>query len=99
MKKAKRESVVGLQEWWSYQARTRAAVRPESDVIDWDEGIEVQEEWLSREMCEQRLREEAERRAAPTVRRVAMPRVTPVVEIEDVALASAALAATALDTA
>jgi hypothetical protein len=65
MKKAKKEGGVGLQEWLSYQSRTREVVQPETDIIDWDEGIEVQEEWLPRELCEQRLREEAERQLAP----------------------------------
>jgi hypothetical protein len=66
MKKASNEGGAGLQEWLSYQSRTRELAQPETDIIDWDEGIEVQEEWLPRELCEQRLREEAERKPVPT---------------------------------
>jgi len=62
MKHQKSEDGAGLQDWLSYQARTQAAVHPETDVVDWDDGIEVQEEWLPRELCEQRLRDESERR-------------------------------------
>jgi hypothetical protein len=97
MKKVNREDSAGLQEWLSYQSRTRAAVQPASDVIDWDEGIEVQEEWLPREMCEQRLREEAERQVMPAARSV--PNITPVVEVEDVSLCAEVPAARSIDTA
>jgi hypothetical protein len=95
MKKATREDAAGLQGWLSYQARTReVAARPESDIIDWDEGIEVQEEWLTREQCEQRMREETERKLVPVAKSL-----TPVVEVEDIALASPPPLATAPVTA
>lgn len=90
MKKQKRDGGGGLQDWLSYQARTRREpVRPETDVIDWDEGIEVQEEWLPRELCEQRLREEAERlipEAVSIQSPVPVASDTPVIELPDVAL-------------
>jgi hypothetical protein len=74
MKKVSKEDGAGLQEWLTYQSRTREVVQPETDVIDWDEGIEVQEEWLPRELCEQRLREEAERKPIP-------PRMVPTLPV------------------
>lgn len=87
MKKVKREGGGGLQDWLSYQSRTREVVRPETDTIDWDEGIEVQEEWLTREQCEQRLREEVERKFAPVAKSPPQPApMTPVVEVEDIGL-------------
>ena len=89
MKKVNKEGGAGLQDWLSYQSRTREVVQPETDVIDWDEGIEVQEEWLPRELCEQRLREEAERKLAPAIKNtpaasaapaaVAAPEISPAV--------------------
>jgi hypothetical protein len=81
MKKVKQEGGAGLQEWLSYQSRTRAAIQPETDIIDWDEGIEVQEEWLPREMCEQRLREEAERKLAPAIQSAPVSSVAPPLEV------------------
>lgn len=101
MKKVKKDGSAGLQEWLTYQSRTREPIQPESDIIDWDEGIEVQEEWLPRELCEQRLREEAERKLAPATKSTSTPSVSqplevaappsavaaPVVEMEDVPLA------------
>lgn len=80
MKKVKKEGGAGLQEWLSYQSRTREAVQPETDIIDWDEGIEVQEEWLPRELCEQRLREEAERKLAPALKSTPTPSVSATLE-------------------
>lgn len=77
MKKVKKEGGAGLQEWLSYQSRTREVIQPETDIIDWDEGIEVQEEWLPREQCEQRLREEVERQLAPMVA-ASMPSSAPI---------------------
>jgi len=79
MKHQKSEDGAGLQDWLSYQARTQAAVHPETDVVDWDDGIEVQEEWLPRELCEQRLRDESERR-------LPSESSTPVVELQNVPL-------------
>ena len=106
MKKVKQEGGAGLQEWLSYQSRTRETIQPETDIIDWDEGIEVQEEWLPRELCEQRLREEVERKLEPAVKSTPMPSVptaselpalpnadaAPVVEVEDVPLTAPAVA-------
>jgi hypothetical protein len=83
MKNQKRDGGgAGLQDWLSYQARTAAAVHPETDVIDWDDGIEVQEEWLPRELCEQRMREGSEQ-AQPTESDAADP---PVIELQNVPL-------------
>jgi hypothetical protein len=74
----------GLHDWLSYQARTAAAVQRETDVVDWDEGIEVQEEWLPRELCEQRLRDEVER--VPAANGASDSEITPVVELQNVPL-------------
>ena len=76
----------GLQDWLSYQARTAAVVHPETDVIDWDEGIEVQEEWLPRELCEQRLREGAERVEPSQSLQATAADLTPVIELQNIPL-------------
>jgi hypothetical protein len=91
MKKVKQEGGAGLQEWLSYQSRTRATIQPETDIIDWDEGIEVQEEWLPRELCEQRLREEAERKLAPDIKSAPVASVPPPLEVATLPIAGAAL--------
>jgi hypothetical protein len=107
MKKVKQEGGGGLQEWLSYQSRTRETIQPATDTIDWDDGIQVQEEWLPRELCEQRLREEAERKLTPDSKLVpaastlppastagcAAASPAPIVAIEDVPLTVAAATA------
>jgi hypothetical protein len=90
MKKVKQEGGAGLQEWLSYQSRTRATIQPETDIIDWDEGIEVQEEWLPRELCEQRLRDEAERQLAPAIKSAPLPSVPPLLEVAELPFADPA---------
>ncbi len=84
MKNQKREGSGGLQDWLSYQSRTRTVAVPEHDVIDWDDGIQVQEEWLPREQCEQRLREEAGRCERGTA--TAAAENTTVIEVAEIDL-------------